>query len=34
MDNTLEKMAKCRFKTKMDKRSGFWQVGTARLCNR
>ena len=26
MQNTLERIAKCRFKTKMDKRSGFWQV--------
>ena len=26
MENTLERIAKCRFKTKMDKRSGFWQV--------
>ena len=26
MDNTLERIAKCRYKTKMDKRSGFWQV--------
>ena len=40
MENTLERIAKCRFKTKTDKRSGFWQVditraakGTARLCN-
>ena len=40
MENTLERIAKCRFKTKMDKRSGFWQVdltrdspGTARLCS-
>ena len=38
MENTLEIIAKCRFKIKMDKRSGFWQVdlapgtGTARLC--
>ena len=23
---TLERIAKCRYKTKMDKRSGFWQV--------
>ena len=40
MENTHERIAKCRFKTKMDKRSGFWQVDltraaqeTARLCN-
>ena len=40
MENTLERIARCRFKTKMDQRSGFWQVdltraaqGTARLCN-
>ena len=26
MENTLERTAKCRYKTKMDKRSGFWQV--------
>ena len=26
MENTLEGIAKCRYKTKMDKRSGFWQV--------
>ena len=26
IENTLERVAKCRFKTKMDKRSGFWQV--------
>ena len=26
MINTLERIAKCRYKTKMDKRSGFWQV--------
>ena len=26
MENSLERIAKCRFKTKMDKRSGFWQV--------
>ena len=25
MENTLERIAKCRYKTKMDKRSGFWQ---------
>ena len=25
MENTLERIAKCRFKTTMDKRSGFWQ---------
>ena len=24
--NTLERIAKCRYKTQMDKRSGFWQV--------
>ena len=29
MNNTLERIAKCRFKTKMDKRSGFWQVHLA-----
>ena len=26
MENTLERITKCRYKTKMDKRSGFWQV--------
>ena len=26
MKNTLERIAKCRYKTKMDKRSGYWQV--------
>ena len=26
MENTLERIAKCRYKTKMDKRSGFWQI--------
>ena len=26
MENTLERIAKCRYKTKMDNRSGFWQV--------
>ena len=26
MENTLERIAKCRYKSKMDKRSGFWQV--------
>ena len=26
MENTLEQMAKCRYKTKMHKRSGFWQA--------
>ena len=26
MGNTLERIVKCRYKTKMDKRSGFWQV--------
>ena len=26
MENTLERIAECRYKTKMDKRSGFWQV--------
>ena len=30
MKNTLERIAKCRFKTKMDKRSGFWQVDLTR----
>ena len=26
MGNTLERIAKCRYKTEIDKRSGFWQV--------
>ena len=26
MENTLKRIAKCQFKTKMDKRIGFWQV--------
>ena len=26
MESTLEKKASCRYRTKMDKRSGFWQV--------
>ena len=26
MEATLEKIASCRYKTKMDKRTGFWQV--------
>ena len=26
MENPLDLIAKCRYKTKMDKRSGFWQV--------
>ena len=26
MENTLERIAKCRYKRKMDKRFGFWQV--------
>ena len=30
MENTLERIAKCRFKTRMDKRSGFWQVDLTR----
>ena len=29
MESTLEKIASCRYKTKMDKRSGFWQVDLA-----
>ena len=31
MENTLERIAKCRFNTKMDKRSGFWQVYLTRV---
>ena len=30
LENTLERIAKCRFKTKMDKRSGFCQVDLTR----
>ena len=30
METTLEKIAKCRFKTKMDTRSGFWHVDLTR----
>ena len=30
MENTLERFAQCRFKTKMDKRSAFWQVDLTR----
>ena len=30
MENNLERIAKCRFRTKMDKRSGFWQVDLTR----
>ena len=26
MENALVRIAKCRYKTKMDKHSGFWQV--------
>ena len=26
MESTLDKIASCRYKTKMDERSGFWQV--------
>ena len=26
MENSLERIAKCLFKTKIDRRSGFWQV--------
>ena len=26
MENTLQRIAKCRYKTKMDKRSGFWKA--------
>ena len=29
MENTLERIARCRYKTKVDKRSGFWQVDLA-----
>ena len=33
MENTLERIAKCRLKTKMDKRSGFWQVDLTRAAH-
>ena len=26
MKNTLERIAKCRYKTKLDRRTGFWQA--------
>ena len=26
LENTLERIAKCRYKTKMNKHSGFWQL--------
>ena len=26
MENTIENAASCKFKSKMDKRSGFWRV--------
>ena len=34
MENPLEKIAKCRFKTKIDKRSGFWQVDLTRAAEK
>ena len=30
MESILQRIAKCQFKTKMDKRSGFWQVDVTR----
>ena len=30
MENTLERIAKCQFKTKMNSFSGFWQVDLTR----
>ena len=30
MENTLERIAKCQFKTKMERRGGFWQVDLTR----
>ena len=30
MENTLERIARCRFETKMDNRNGFWQVELTR----
>ena len=30
MEALIEGMAKCRFKTKLDLRSGFWQVGLSK----
>ena len=34
MANALERIAKCQFKTKMDKRSGFWQVDLTRAAKK
>ena len=34
MEKTLERIAKCQFKTKMDKRSGFWPVGMTRAAEK
>ena len=34
MENTVERIAMCRFKAKMDKRSGFWQVDLARAAQK
>ena len=31
MENTLERITKCRSRTKMDKRSGCWQVDLTRV---
>ena len=30
MENNLERIAKCQFKTRMEKRSAFWQVDLTR----
>ena len=30
MENTTKRLAKCGFKTKMERRSGFWQVDLTR----
>ena len=34
MENTLERIVKCGFKTKMDKRNGFWQVDLTRAAQK
>ena len=34
MENTLERIAKCRYKTTMDKRSGFRQVDLTAAASR
>ena len=34
MENTLGRITKCRFKTNMDKRAGFWRVDLARAAQK